>query len=87
VWSKLFETRHSEQQARRAVGGLTLKIAEFTAEDAFEIGRLRPRTRTFGLSLGDRACLALALRLDLPVITADRRWTKLDIGATIELIR
>jgi PIN domain nuclease of toxin-antitoxin system len=87
VWSKLFETGHTVQQARQAVGGLTLKIADFTAEDAFEIGRLRPGTRAFGLSLGDRACLALALRLSLPVITADRRWAKLDIGATIELIR
>jgi ribonuclease VapC len=87
VWSKLFETGHTEQQARQAVGGLTLKVADFTAEDAFEIGRLRPRTRAFGLSLGDRACLALAVRLGIPVITGDRRWTKLDIGATIELIR
>jgi ribonuclease VapC len=87
VWSKLFETGHNERQARQAVGGLTLAVADFTAEDACEVGRLRPRTRVLGLSLGDRACLALALRLGLPVVTADRRWTKLDIGATIELIR
>jgi len=87
VWSKLFETGHSEQQARQAVGGLTLNVADFTAEDAVEVGRLRPRTRAFGLSLGDRACLALALRLGLPVVKADRRWTNLDIGATVALIR
>jgi ribonuclease VapC len=37
VWSKLFEAGHTEQQARQAVGGLTLKVADFTAEDAFEI--------------------------------------------------
>jgi len=87
LWSKLFETGHTEQQARQAVGGLTLTVADVAAEDALEIGRLRPRTRKLGLSLGDRACLALALRLSAPVVTADRRWTGLDIGVTIELIR
>ena len=49
--------------------------------------RLRPLTRHLGLSLGDRACLALAAREGLPVVTADRAWAKLDIGVEIRLIR
>jgi ribonuclease VapC len=47
---------------------------------------LRPTTR-FGLSLGDRACLALAALRDLPAVTADRAWAKLDLGIRVEVVR
>ena len=43
-------------------------------------GLLAPLTKPFGLSLADRACLVLARRLGLPVVTADRAWAKLDLG-------
>ena len=43
----------------------------FREEDALEAGRLRRDTRHLGLSLGDRACLALGLRLGLPILHAD----------------
>lgn len=39
------------------------------------------------LSLGDRLCLALALRLDAPVLTADQAWTEIDHGARVRLVR
>ena len=55
--------------------------------DALATARLRPATRSAGLSLGDRACLALATRLDLPVLTADTAWSTLDLGIDIRLIR
>lgn len=55
-----------------------LEVVPVTAEDALVIGELRPRTKELGLSLGDRACLALAVRLRLPVLTADRNWTELE---------
>jgi ribonuclease VapC len=48
---------------------------------------MRPLTKAQGLSLADRACLALARRLDIPVITADREWAGLDLDITIRLIR
>lgn len=41
----------------------------------------------FGLSLGDRACLALAAELGIPALTADQTWAGLDIGVKVELIR
>jgi len=44
-------------------------------------------TRSAGLSLADRACLALALRLGYGVLTADRQWSNLDIGLEVKLIR
>ena len=45
------------------------------------------RTRSAGLSLADRACLALASRLGVPAVTADRAWTTLDVGVEIVCIR
>ena len=62
-------------------------VDPFDAEQAISTGSLRPATRAAGLSLGDRACLALALSLDAPVLTADRAWAGLDIGARIEVVR
>ncbi len=53
-------------------GAITLE--QFTTTDAIETARLRALTRDAGLSLGDRACLALARRLDAPALTADTAW-------------
>ena len=47
----------------------------------------RPKTDPLGLSLGDRACLALAQARGLPTLTADRAWRELRIGVDIEVIR
>ncbi|WP_068818474.1 type II toxin-antitoxin system VapC family toxin [Phormidesmis priestleyi] len=54
---------------------------------ACEIAKLRLPTRSFGLSLGDRACLALALQLQLPALTSDSAWANLRLGVSIRLIR
>jgi ribonuclease VapC len=87
VAAKLAERGHSDAQVRDRVERLRLDVAEFTVEDAFLAGLLRPLTREAGLSLGDRACLALAQRLGKPAVTADRRWAALNLGIKIELIR
>jgi ribonuclease VapC len=60
-----------------------ITVEPFTAADAIEVGRLRTLTRDAGLSLGDRACLALAQRLDAPALTADSAWV--DAGHEVEL--
>ncbi len=62
-------------------------IEEVTAEDAVEIARLRPLTREAGLSLADRACLALAGRLEVPVLTADSAWPDVEIDLDLRMIR
>lgn len=72
---------------RQGLFGARLAIEPVTEQDAITIASLRPRTRTAGLSLGDRACLALALRLHLPAMTADRAWSRLKVGARIVTIR
>ncbi len=64
-----------------------IEVVPFMAEDALITASLEPRTRPFGLSLGDRACLALGLARRETVYTADRVWTQLDIGLDIVSIR
>ena len=63
------------------------EVFPVTAIDAKMIARLRPLTRSAGLSLADRACLTLALRLGYGVLTADRQWSNLDLGLEVKLIR
>ena len=63
------------------------EVVPFTSEDARLVGDLVAKTRPLGLSLGDRACLALGLSLKVPIYTADRSWKKLKAGARIHVIR
>jgi PIN domain nuclease of toxin-antitoxin system len=59
----------------------------FTAEHARLAGGMVTHTRAFGLSLGDRACLALGLALKAPVYTANKSWKQLKLGVRIHVIR
>ncbi len=59
----------------------------FTLEQARIAGGLVAVTRALGLSLGDRACLALALALKAPVYTTDKSWKNLKLGVRIHVIR
>lgn len=58
-----------------------------TEDQARVAGNLAAETRAHGLSLGDRACLALALDLGAPVYTADRVWKKLRLSVPVHVIR
>lgn len=60
---------------------------DFTVEHARIAGTLIAQTRSLGLSLGDRACLALALSLKAPVYTADKSWKNLKLGVRVHVIR
>jgi len=59
----------------------------FTSEQAKIAGTLVTQTRTLGLSLGDRACLALAITLKTPAYTTDRNWKNLKLGIPIHVLR
>lgn len=63
------------------------EIAEYSATQARRAGSLISQTRSLGLSLGDRACLALAIELSVPVYTADRIWSQLSLGVPVHVIR
>jgi len=64
-----------------------VSVEPFTADEALTAARLSPLTAAKGLSLGDRACLALANRLAARAVTAERAWTQLELDVEIELIR
>jgi ribonuclease VapC len=87
VIGKLIDLGVSHDAVSIAVGDLELAILPFDEIDAARAGALRAVTRHRGLSLGDRACVALAERLGLPVLTADRAWAELDLGVEVVLIR
>ena len=87
VATKLIERGIGSDAARGIIETFHLGVSPFTEADSFAVGELRPRTRAQGLSLGDRACLALAGRLGLPAYTADRAWAKLEVGVRVVTIR
>lgn len=87
VVGKLAERGVSLGLARAALSRYGLQVAAFDEELAGRTGALRPQTKPFGLSLGDRACLALAQRLALPVLTADRTWKDLNLSIEVQLLR
>jgi PIN domain nuclease of toxin-antitoxin system len=87
VVTNLRERGWVEAAIRDFVDRTSVSIVAFDREMAYDAGILRPATRHLGLSLGDRACLALARRLGAPVLTADRAWRDLDVGVEIEVVR
>lgn len=72
---------------RESVEALGIVIEGFSTEDAEVVAELWAPTRDAGLSLADRACLALARRCGVAAHTADRAWRKVDVGVSIVLIR
>lgn len=64
-----------------------IELVPFTPADAALAAALRPQTARLGLSLGDRAYLALAISRGVPAVTAERSWRKLDVGIPVRLIR
>jgi PIN domain nuclease of toxin-antitoxin system len=62
-------------------------VCLFGEEQAHLAGALVAQTHPYGLSLGDRACLALAIERNATVYTTDRTWKNLNLGIEVELIR
>jgi ribonuclease VapC len=77
----------AQELTDRGVLGTAVTVEPFTEADAIETARLRPLTRSAGLSLGDRACLALAKRLATRTLTADSGWADVTHGVQVEQIR
>jgi PIN domain nuclease of toxin-antitoxin system len=73
--------------AKAEFESLGVPTVPFDDVQAFEAGKLRRHSHHLQLSLADRACLALARLRNLPVLTADRKWSKLRIGVDIRQIR
>ena len=87
VIQKVIAKNISVDNLDNELAAVGLSFLSFDRQQASIAGSLWQQTKELGLSLGDRACLALAQQLDLPVLTADKIWQRLDIGVSIQLIR
>src|SRR5882724_8401166 len=87
VQSKLVTAGMPGDAAWDSALSLVREVVPFTSEQARITGDLITRTRPFGLSLGDRACLALGLLQKATIYTADASWSKLKLGVSIHSIR
>jgi PIN domain nuclease of toxin-antitoxin system len=87
VQTKLGIRGWTSEQAWEDATSPVREVVPFDEQQARLAGDLVISTRHLGLSLGDRACLALGIALKLPVYTADRTWKKLKLGVAIHVIR
>ena len=78
-----------EEEIRQRLGELPLARLPVDEELAYATGMMISATRAAGLSFGDRACLALAQRLGVKALTADRAWLQIAqaVGVEVEVIR
>ena len=73
---------------RELLDELRLDVRAHDVEAAYLAAALHTQTREFGRGLGDRSCLALAMQLGVPALTADREWKKVKVkGLKVEHIR
>lgn len=81
VAGKLYDVfgENNEEQCKLSIEPFINSIIDFDKSQCYMAALLKNKTKHKGLSLGDRACLAVALQLELPVYTADKIWTELDI--------
>jgi ribonuclease VapC len=87
VVTRLSAVGMPENDIRNTLTLLGLEVIPFDEEQAYQAGLLYAYGRNYGLSLGDRACLALARTSAAAAVTADRAWGDLDLGIEIKLIR
>jgi ribonuclease VapC len=87
VLTVLARNGFGQEEVIKSLKETFLHIEEFNTEQAIIAASLDEITRNHGLSLGDRACLALAKFKNLPVLTADKIWEKLNLDLSIQSIR
>lgn len=87
VVAKLAERGATDEELRAFADGAPFAVIPFDSPQALATGLLRRATRHSRLSLGDRACLALARTEGLPAVTADRAWAGIDLGIPVEVVR
>jgi PIN domain nuclease of toxin-antitoxin system len=88
IANKMLQAGAPEPIIREAIAELGVVVVPHDADDAFQAAALTAVTRKFGSGLGDRSCMALAIRLGVPALTTDRAWAKLEIpGLEVRLAR
>jgi PIN domain nuclease of toxin-antitoxin system len=87
VQTKLVNKGWSSAQAWEDATSPVREIISFDSKQARIAGNLASETKHLGLSLGDRACLALGLALNAPVYTTERIWKQLKLDVNVHVIR
>jgi ribonuclease VapC len=87
VISKLQERGGSDQAIDDSLADLNLTVISFDSEQANKAGKMRNITRARGLSLGDRACLALAASRGATAVTTDKAWKDFEQVAQVLVVR
>jgi PIN domain nuclease of toxin-antitoxin system len=87
VYGKLLTRGIPREHAIEMAFGGVKGVVAFNDGQARLTAELLQQTRALGLSLGDRACLALGIQRKLPVLTADKAWKALRVGVEIRVIR
>jgi ribonuclease VapC len=85
--SKLSDYGMSIDEVDRALALLSVREMQFTVGQARLSGILRESTRSKGLSLGDRACIALAMEKGAVAMTTDSAWVHADLPVAVEMLR
>lgn len=87
VVTKCIEQAYPEEVALQVIQSAGITVVDFDHDLAVVAGQLRKKAPRGVLSLGDRACIATAIRQGGIAVTADRVWITLDLGCKVELIR
>lgn len=87
VVAKLQERDVPDGVIDQSLADLALALVPFDRDQAMRAGKLRQSPRGARLSLGDRACLALAASIEATAITTDRAWARVDTGISVEVAR
>lgn len=87
VCTRLIDVGVARAAAEASIALLGLEVVAFDVTQAEGSAELRAATRAAGLSLGDRACLALAASRDAIALTADTAWRRVDVPVAIEFMR
>ena len=87
VISYMIRKGFDPNEVTKLLSDLSLPIVDFTESQAITTAQLIEKTSSKGLSLGDIACLSLAMQKKCPVLTADKAWASLNLDINIELIR
>jgi ribonuclease VapC len=87
VQSRLLRKGADPRRAWESISSSVQAIVPFDLAQAEAAGSLILKTQPYGLSLGDRACLALGIATQSPVYTADRAWAQLQVGVDVRLVR
>jgi ribonuclease VapC len=86
VATRLLDLGLPLHELSRAVAQFGVDVIDFNQEQSLACAALRPMTRSAGLSLGDRACLALAKLMEGVAVTADQAWQDVRISADVKVL-